>query len=164
VANRQVGLFDPAHVLLACQYVELRQGAELAAVAARQRQSAAADRIGVFDRPQYVRGIPRPADPHHQVAGLGEVLQLLDEDVILADVVRVRGDRGDGIGQRHDAEAGGAAVAGALQDVRDEVGGRRRAAAVAAYQNRTALRAGLSEPLDRLSRSIVSSAARTRAR
>ena len=86
--------------------------------------------------------LPDPRDRHHHVAGLREVLQLLDEDAIVADVVGVGRDRGQGIGQRHDAEALIAAEARALHHVAGEVRRGGGAAAVAADENVAILRRG----------------------
>ena len=90
--------------------------------------------------------------------GWREVLQLLDEDAVVADVVGVRRDGGQGIGERHDAEALCAVVAGALHHVADEVRGGGGAAAVAAREDCAAvfarLRAATRWPRSTLSTEI----------
>ena len=130
--------------------IELGHGAEFAAVAAGERDGTAADRVGVFDRAQDIGGIAGAADGHHHVAGLGEILQLLDEDAVVADVIGVGRNGGQGVGERHDAEALIAVEAGALDHVADEVRGGGCAAAVAAHKNAAVLVARPLEDVDGL--------------
>ena len=128
--------------------VELRHGAEFAPVAAGERNGAAADRVGVFHRPQDVGGVAGAGDRHHHVARFRKVLQLLDKDAVVADVVGVRRNGGQGVGERHDAEALVALEAGAFDHIADEMRCGGRAASVAADKNAAALLASLDEDVD----------------
>ena len=125
-------------------------GPELAAVAPGQRDGLAARLIRVLHGAQHVRRIAGTADAHEQVAGLGEVLELLGEDAVVAHVVGISGQRGQLVRQRHDAEARFAVEARALHDVAGEMRGGGGAAAVAADEDVLSACARFFEPLDGL--------------
>src|SRR5205814_6071935 len=89
VAHDHVGVFDAPHVRRRHLDIELRHRPELPAIAPGERDGAAADGAGVLDRPQYIRRVAGTADPHEQVAALGEIFELLDENRVVGDIVGV---------------------------------------------------------------------------
>src|SRR5262249_17845948 len=152
MAHDHVRVFNPSHVRGWDLYVELGQRAELAAVAPGESDRPASDRARIFDGPQYVRRITGAADPHEQVAGMGEILELLDEHRVVGKIVGVGGECRELIGQRHDAKTRGAVEAGAFYDVAGKVGRRRGAAAVAADEDMPPVRARVAVQPHGLSR------------
>ena len=80
MADDHVAVLDAAHVRFRHANLHARQGAEFAAVAAGHGDGFAPDRIGVFQRAQYVRGVAGTADGDHEVARAGEILQLFGEN------------------------------------------------------------------------------------
>ncbi len=149
VGDDHVRVFDAAHVRVGNLNIEFREGTEAASISARQRYSVAAGRSGVFDRTEHVRRVARSADRHHDISGLREILQLLNEYTIVADVVRICRESGQRIGERHDAEPRRAVETGALDHVADEMRGGGSAAAVSANKYVAAFVAGFGEDLDR---------------
>ena len=98
-------VLDPPGVGMGDLNIDLGQRPQAAAIPARQSDRPAADGVAVFHRAQDVRGIAGAADPHDDVPGFGEILQLLDEDAFVADIVGVGGDGGKRISEGQDAEA-----------------------------------------------------------
>jgi hypothetical protein len=82
--------------------------------------------------------------------GSREVLELLGEDHIVADIVGVGCDGGKLVGQRHDAEARVTVEAAPLHDVAGEVRSGGGAAAIAANEYVAPRVAGFLEPFDGL--------------
>ena len=119
-------------------------GPSLPAIAPGQRHRPAARLVRVLDGAQHVRRIAGSADAHEQVAGLGEILELLHEHAVVAHIVGVGRQRGQLVRQRHDAESRLAVEARAFHDVAGEMRGGGRAAAVAADEDVLAARARVS--------------------
>ena len=149
VAHGHVGIFDPAHVGVGNMEMELSEGAEFAAVAAGHGDGFAAHGVGCFDAAEDVGGVARTADGEEHVAGFGEVLELLGEDDVVADIVGVGRESGQVVVKAEDAELLVAAEAGTFQDIADEVGSGAGAASVAADEDGVAGFTGFGEKGDR---------------
>ena len=78
---------------------------------------------------------PEPLMPMNRSPGSREILELLDEDRVVAYVVGVSRQRRQLIGQRHDAETRLPVETRAFYDVAREMRGRGSAAAVAADED-----------------------------
>jgi len=75
-----VRVFYAAHVRGGHSDAQLGERGEFAAVAAGESDGPAANGVGVLDGADHVGRIAGTADPHHQVARLGEVAKLLSSD------------------------------------------------------------------------------------
>ena len=123
----------------------LRQRPQLAAAVAGAAECLQVVAIRPLDGPQNVRTVARAADRHEQVAGTGQVLQLLDEDALETLVVGPREDVRRVVGQAEDAQAfllvvvEVLAAEGAFAHVFAEVRRVGAAAAVADHEDESAL-------------------------
>ena len=77
---------------------------QLAAAVTSQAERPQIVRIGPFDGPQDIRAVAGAADGNQQVAGRGEVFQLLDEDALKPFVVGPSENVGRVVGQAEDAQ------------------------------------------------------------
>ena len=115
----------------------LRQRPQLAAAEAGAAEGRQAVAVGPLHRAQDVGTVARAADGDEQVAGAGQVLQLLHEDAVEALVVAPGEDVRRVVGQAEDAETlfrvvvEVLAAQRSLADVLAEMRGVRAAAAVA---------------------------------
>ena len=87
VERRQVNRLDDAHVVERHVQVLLGQRPQLAAGEAGAAEGSQVVPVGPLDGPQDVGAVAGAADGDEQVAGAGQVLELLDEDALEALVV-----------------------------------------------------------------------------
>src|SRR5215471_1661781 len=97
--------------------IEMRQRSQPSAVAPRKRDGAAADRIAVLHRAQYIGRVAGTADRDQYIPWFGEIFQLLFKNTVVADIVGVGGDGGKRIGERHDPETRLSSITGAFDEI-----------------------------------------------
>ena len=96
--------FDDPHVVDSRVEVMLGQGLELAAAEAGDAQGGHAVGVGPLDGSENVGAVARARDRQQDVAGRGQVLQLLDEDPVVSLVVAPCHDPGGVVGQAENLE------------------------------------------------------------
>lgn len=137
VTHDEVPILNTTHVRFGNANLQLGHRTELAAVTTGQRDRLAAYRIRIFHRAEYIRRITRATDCDEHVFRFREVFQLFGKNAVVAYVVRIGGNSGEGIGECHNAEPRLAVVAGALDHVTDEMRSSGCAPAVPANENVT---------------------------
>src|SRR3954451_6233269 len=88
VTDDHVSILDAARMRRGNQHHDVRHGRQFAAVPAGDADGSATDPVGVFEGPEDSGGVAGRADPDHNVAALGGVLQLVLKYGVGADVGR----------------------------------------------------------------------------